>query len=74
MIEIATTVASDRCEIAEVTKLVRRFVMEKTESSSPPVYAIFAMAGSNEFLSGYLQKQAIHQPLRKVARNERSII
>lgn len=56
MTTIAITVASDLCEIAVVTRLVRNFATETMESISPPGCATFAMAGNKESLSRYLQK------------------
>ena len=75
MIPIVITVASDLCDVAAVTRLVRRFVTEKMESICPPVYATLSMAANKEFLSRYLyRKHAMFETLRRVALKERSII
>lgn len=57
MIHIAIIIASDRCDTAAVTKLVRRFVTENTDSTSPPGNATFSMADNKAGLSRYLHVQ-----------------
>ena len=51
MIPIAVTVAPGLSDVAAVTRPVRIFVMENTESTSSPVYVTLSMADNKADLS-----------------------